>query len=288
MIQKIKKLLLALFVVFFSASSASALNITNTGSTIVNPTIVVQNMSVNFVSLGLVVLLATPIDDFIVNTSNPGVKIPISNLYLTYQGVKQQCSKGIPLTIINATLGLGETSVPLQSSIENIGLLPAGTYTTQLQFGLAPLSTSFTLTFTIPISQDVSSTTGNPAITPSATDVFDSSATVKNSANTKVDLRSNVPWKLYLDTTSIGTLQGNYSFQIKSKEGPVTSFTSAKTNIQAGQRYLLASGTQTSLNIPFGLYIPTNLIIEYAFQGNPGSYVAEGVYNNLIKYVIEQ
>ena len=102
--------------------------------------------------------------------------------------------------------------------IKDIGVLPPGTYSTRLQFQsqtvLFTFDTVYNLSFTIPQTQEVSSTTNPVNITLTPDNVFETNANIVNDTTPQILIKSNDKWELILDTTNLGNLIGKYYFQI--------------------------------------------------------------------------
>lgn len=166
-----------------------------------------------------------------------------------------------------------------------------GTYTTRLEFDtnttLSPASTVYTLSFTIPLSQDVSSTTNPVNITLTPDNVFDETAKVENTTTSQVVVKSNGNWKLILNTSSLGTLPANYYFLITSVSSHVKSYITAETQLQPNQQYVLASGEATVSTPITGVTTTDYINIKYFLKNTSGTYIPEGTYNNYLNYTIQ-
>ena len=143
--------------------------------------------------------------------------------------------------------------------------------------------------FSVEEKQTISSFSGEPLIRIGDDDIFNSYSTVKNQNDIRLDLSSNTKWKLCLDTSNIGQLEGEYYFYIKNVTGSVVDYERNRTRILPNRRYFLARGTGTIDGVEGGNSIPTNLVIEYSFR-NPDSksYIKEGIRQNPFTYIIEK
>lgn len=282
---------------FFNALKAeAAITATSNGSAVITNTQVSQGVHLTANVNLLSVISAQALDPYITNINDPTIQIPVSHLYIQYQSNIIQLILGTLLPIISVNIGVGIYEADVTLLVKDIGVLPAGTYTTRVLFQntttLNTTTTTYTLTFTVPPTYNVTTASGNSLITLTSANVFAPSTTVNNTTNTQADLQANTKWNLYLDTTNIGTLKGNYYFQVLSKTGPVTTYNAALTPIAPNQQYLLASGTQTSLNIPYGQYTPTNIQIQYSYNNTNSAsgslYLPEGTYTNNLNYILMQ
>lgn len=288
----------AMFIfMFFNIKTAeAAITATSNGSPVITNTQVSQGVHLTANVNLLSVISAQALDPYITNVTDPTIQIPISHLYIQYQGTLVQMILNTLLPIISVSIGIGTYDADVTLLVKDIGVLPAGTYTTRVLFQnvttVNTTSTTYTLTFTVPPTYNVSTTSGNSQITLTSANVFSPSTTVNNTTNTQVDMQANTKWNLYLNTSSIGTLKGNYYFQVLGSTGPVTTYNSTRTLIAPNQQYLLASGTQTSLNIPYGQFTPTNIQIQYSYNNtnsaSGSTYLPEGTYTNNLQYILSQ
>lgn len=101
--------------------------------------------------------------------------------------------------------------------LENTGELPAGTYCVPLKFVnrtsiFQEYECDFVFTFIIEEKQTLTSFSGNPYIVLNEEDIFNKQISIKNKNDIRIDLTSNTGWNLWLDTSGITNLEGEYSF----------------------------------------------------------------------------
>lgn len=291
-----KKILL--FIIFFIIAlydtAYSAVSVQSTGGTTVASTQISTpiQMTVNdLISLTLTVNVKA-LDQYITNTSNSTYRIPVSQLYLNDGTNEFQMIYNTNVTTINGILiNVGGYSRNYNCIVKNIGVLPPGTYTTRLQFNtnttLSPASVVYTLSFTIPLTQNISSVTNPVNITLTPDNVFDGTAIVENITTPQIVVQSNGTWKLVLNTANIGTLPANYYFLITGVSSHVTNYITSQTQIQPNQQYTLASGTATVSTPVTGSYTNDYINIKYFLKNTSGTYIPEGTYNNYLNYTIQ-
>lgn len=291
-----KKVFIFLIFLFFTCfnSAFCSVAVQSTGGTTVAATQISTpiQMTVNdLVSLTLTVRVKA-LDQYITNTSNSSYKIPVSQLYLNDGTNEFQMIYNTSVTTINGILiNVGGYSRNYNCIVKNIGVLPPGTYTTRLQFDtnttLSPSSVVYTLSFIIPLSQNVSSVTNSVSITLTQDNVFDGSATIENLTTPQIVVQSNGPWKLVLNTSGIGTLPANYYFLITGVSSHVTNYITTQTQLQPNQQYVLASGSATVSTPVTGTYTTDYINIKYLLKNTSGTYIPEGTYNNYLNYTIQ-
>ncbi|MFR1671317.1 MAG: hypothetical protein ACLSWI_00035 [Candidatus Gastranaerophilaceae bacterium] len=292
-----KKVLL-IFIIFIISSCNKGycgVTIQSTGGTTIGSNYVstpIQATITTLISLTLTMKVKA-LDQYITNTSNSNYKIPVSQLYLNNGTNEFQMIYNTQVTTINGlAITLLGYIVNYTCTIKNIGVLPPGTYTTRLQFDtnttLSPDTAVYTLSFTIPYSQDVSTVTNPVNITLTPDNVFDGSAVVDNVTTPQIIVKSNGKWKLVMNTSSIGTLPANYYFLITGVSSNVTNYINTETQIQANQQYVLASGNPTVTAPVTGTYTTDYINLKYRLKNVSGTYIGEGSYNNNVTYSIQQ
>lgn len=175
-------LFLILFIIALYNKAYCAVNVQSIGGTTVAATQISTpiQMTVNdLVSLTLTVRVKA-LDQYITNTSNSTYRIPVSQLYLNDGTNEFQMIYNTNVIVVNGiSISIGGYSRNYTCNVKNIGVLPPGTYTTRLQFDtnttLSPASVVYMLSFTIPLAQEVSSSTNSINITLTTDNVFDGS-----------------------------------------------------------------------------------------------------------------
>lgn len=294
-----KQIIVLIFIILIAISQnqnvQAAIVVQNNGTTVVSQTQISRPINVTLTGLlNLSVNLnVKALDQYVTNTSNSSFRFPVSQLYLNDGSNSYQMQYNTAVTLLSGiTISLGSYTKPYTALVTNVSALPPGDYTTRLQFDVNSLlptqSTTFTMTFTIPVDQSVSTITNPVNITLTSDNVFDTSANIANTVSPQVNLKSNSKWKLILDTTSLGTLYGDYYFQVLNGTSHVTSYTSTPTKIQANQQYTIARGTGTYSAPITGTYTNDYVTLKYYMLNNSGTYIQEGSYNNYVKYSLQQ
>lgn len=292
-----KKILLIIFFFFIASFNTAfcAIEVKSNGGTTVSANQVstpIQMSVSNFLSATLTVQVKA-LDQYITSTTNENYRIPISQLYLIDSNKKEfQMVYNSDVTVASGIdISIGSYTQNYNCVIKDIGVLPPGTYITRLMFDafttLSSSSITYPLTFTIPLSQSVSSTTNPVNITLSQDNVFDGTATVDNTTNPQIVVQSNGKWKLVLNTTGIGTLPSNYYFLITGVSSHVSDYIQAQTKIEPNQQYVLASGNATITAPVTGTYTTDYVNIKYSLKNTSGTYIPEGTYNNNLNYIIQ-
>lgn len=291
-----KKLFLILIMIFtaFFNKGYCGIAIQSTGGTTIGSTTVSTPIQVSIstlISLTLS-LKVKALDQFITNTSNSNYKIPVSQLYLSNGTTDFQMIHNNQVSLINGlSIGILGYIANYNCIIKNIGVLPPGTYTTRLQFDsnttLSPDTVVYTLSFVIPNTQDVSTTTNPVNITLTPDNVFDGSAVVDNTVTPQIVVKSNGKWKLVMSTSGMGTLPANYYFVITGVSSNVTSYINTETQILPNQQYTLASGSATVTAPVTGTYKTDYINLKFRLKNTSGTYIPEGTYNNYVTYTIQ-
>lgn len=292
-----KKILLILIILVISSFNKGycGVAIQSTGGTTIGSTYVSTPIQATITTLfSLTIFMKVKaLDEFITNTSNPNYKIPVSQLYLD-NGINEfQMIYNTQITTNQSFLItiLGYV-IRYNCTIKNIGVLPPGTYTTRLQFDtdttLSPDMAVYTLSFTIPSAQDVSTVTNPVNITLTPDNVFNGNAVVDNVTTPQIVVKSNSKWKLIMNTSGIGTLPANYYFFITGVSPNVTNYINTETQILPNQQYILASGNPTVTTPVTGTYTTDYINLKFRLKNKSGTYINEGTSNNYVTYSIQQ
>lgn len=267
------------------------------GMPVITSASVTSNINLTYPQIGISRLFATALEPYITNNDNSNIKIPVNKLFLICDGQSYQLSNiRHQLFYIDSFGDIDFTRTAqknLSLRIENIGELPAGTYSIPLKFVnrtslIQEYECDFVLTFVIEEKRLISSFSGDPYIILSEDDVFNDQISVKNKNDVKLDLYSNTNWVLWLDTSNIGALEGEYSFRIKSYTGNIINYEQNLIHLLPDKRYVLAKGSSTLQGTEQGNTIPTSLIIEYSFKNiNKDEYIKEGIRQNPLIYIME-
>ncbi len=291
-----KKLFLIIIIIFIVTCNKGfcGISVQSTGGTTVGTTTVSTPIQVSvstLISLTLT-LKVKALDQFITNTTNSNYKIPISQLYLNNGTNDFQMIYNNQVTLINGlAIGVGGYTANYNCIVKNIGVLPPGSYTTRLQFDsnttLSPNTVVYTLSFVIPNTQDVSTTTNPVNIILTPENVFDGNVVADNSVTPQIIIKSNGSWKLIMNTATIGTLPANYYFLITGVSSNVTNYINTETQIQPNMQYVLASGNPTVTTPVTGSYTTDYINLKFRLKNTSGTYIPEGTYNNGFTYSIQ-
>lgn len=291
-----KKILILLLVILFQIKMPVFANITvrELGDTIISPNQISKQIQVQedtFITL-LFTIKVTALDSFITNNSDPNYKIPVNKLYLSdgENEFQMQANTEITLLSILELQFLGYI-VNYNCLIKDIGVLPPGTYSTRLQFQsqtvLFTFDTVYNLSFTIPQTQEVSSTTNPVNITLTPDNVFETNANILNDTTPQILIKSNDKWELILDMTNLGNLIGKYYFQITGVSNNVTEYESSQIELLPNRQYVLARGEPTVTEPITGNYTTDYINIRYSLQNTTDRFLNEGQFNNYVNYIIQ-
>lgn len=291
-----KKILILLLVILFQIKMPVFANITvrELGDTIISPNQISKQIQVQedtFITL-LFTIKVTALDSFITNNSDPNYKIPVNKLYLSdgENEFQMQANTEITLLSILELQFLGYI-VNYNCLIKDIGVLPPGTYSTRLQFQsqtvLFTFDTVYNLSFTIPQTQEVSSSTNPVNITLTPDNVFETNANILNDTTPQILIKSNDKWELILDTTNLGNLIGKYYFQITGVSNNVTEYESSQIELLPNRQYVLARGEPTVTEPITGNYTTDYINIRYSLQNTTDRFLNEGQFNNYVNYIIQ-
>ena len=266
-----------------------------TGFPIVAENSVTANVNLTYMQMGFSRLFVMSADSFIVNNDNPDVKIPVTNLYLLCDGQQFQISNnGWQRFYIDTFDITGSAQKNINLKLENIGELPAGTYTILLKFldktGITlDYECELLFTFVIDDKHSVVSSSGDPVIVLSEDDIFNKQSFIRNQNDVRLDLTSNTKWKLWLNTSTLDDENCEYYFQLKNVSGKVSTYEQNSTRMLPYQRYLLASGEPTLEGIEPGNKVPASITIEYSFKNKDSdNYIKEGIRQNPFTYILER
>ena len=291
-----KKILILLLVILFQIKMPVFANITvrELGDTIISPNQISKQIQVQedtFITL-LFTIKVTALDSFITNNSDPNYKIPVNKLYLSdgENEFQMQANTEITLLSILELQFLGYI-VNYNCLIKDIGVLPPGTYSTRLQFQsqtvLFTFDTVYNLSFTIPQTQEVSSSTNPVNITLTPDNVFETNANILNDTTPQILIKSNDKWELILDTTNLGNLIGKYYFQITGVSSNVREYESSQIELLPNRQYVLARGEPTVTEPITGNYTTDYINIRYSLQNTTDRFLNEGQFNNYVNYIIQ-
>lgn len=279
---------------FTTLKTEASIAVQSAGNTVVSSTQISQ--PINVIISGLLNILVTlnvkALDSYITNTNDSSLRIPVSQLYLNDGANSYQMQYNTDVSILNSILTVATYTKPYTAIITNVRAVPAGTYTTRLQFTLnSTLSNqtfTFTLSFVIPTDQTLSTVTAPVIISLTSDNVFDTSANIANSTSPQINIKSNTKWKLLMDTSNLGTLIGNYYFQVLSATSHVSEYSTTPVKLEANKQYTLAKGTGTYTTPITGTYSTDYILLKYYLSNNSGSYLKEGTYNNYVKYILQE
>lgn len=290
--------LISIIIISPSARADMFMRAEQLGIPVITTSAVTASVNLTYPQIGISRLFATSLEPYITNNEDSNIRIPVSKLFLICDGQSYQLSNtGMQLFYIDNLGDIDFTKTAQKNislRIENIGELPAGTYSIPLKFVnrtslIQEYECDFVFTFVIEEKQSISSFSGDPYIVLSEDDVFNKQISVKNKNDIRLDLTSNTNWVLWLDTANLGALDGEYSFQIKSYTGNIANCEQNLTSIFPNKRYLLAKGGSTIRGFEQGNNIPTSLIIEYSFKNtDKDNYIKEGTRQNPIIYIMER
>lgn len=290
-----KKLLILLFMLVLASFNKGycGIMVESTGGTTVLPTQVTTPIRVTIKSPieAQLNVKVRALDQFLVNTTDPSIKIPINKLFVMDNGgVSHQMVYNTDVKIFDYGLITGMSTL-YTVKIDNVSGLAPGVYTTTLLFTTnttsAPQSFPFTVNFIINTDQNLSCNTNPANITLSSDNVFNTTQPVDNVTPTTLYIHSNKSWKVILDTSTIGTLKADYYFQITSVSSKVTNYISAQTQLLPNQQYEIASGTATFTDPIAGSPSNEYIVIKYTLKNSSGKYISEGVYNNNVTFTLQ-
>lgn len=266
-----------------------------TGFPVITENGVTANVNLTYMQMGFSRLYVMATDSFIVNNDSPNVKIPITNLYLLCDGEQFQISNQVWQRFYLDTFDItGSSQKNVNLKLENIGELPAGTYTALLRFldktGITlDYECELLFTFVIEDKHSIISSSGDPVIILSEDDIFNKQVFVRNKNDVRLDLTSNTKWKLWLSTSTMDDENCEYYFQLKNVSGKVEAYEQNITQLLSNRRYFLASGEPTLDGIEAGNKIPANITIEYSFKNTDSdNYIKEGIRQNPFTYILER
>ena len=263
------------------------IRVLSNGDPIYDGNTVTQNIIIQFISFYKTTIRVRATNNYIVKDDDPSVKIPVENLYITCGSTTQQINRGY-VPIYEYTSGeIGQVPATLQ--LRNAEAIPEGSYHVRLQFsgGWGSMDDCFyDLSFNISPQQSIVPNEGLMIIDVEPDDVFNFDSITYTNETRELTINSNIPWKLYLDTNSMGELDGEYYIVITNVTGAVTDYPQEPVLIQRGRRYLIAEGDAT-YNSESSNPIPTQITLRYAYMDtDPSGYISGGQRRNPGAYFI--
>ena len=145
------------------AYAAASIEVTSVGSPVIIGNTTVQNINVRINKQATWKVYITPLDNGLINISDPTKVIPLSRLVLTNSTGSNvyTLQYGIPTQIASGT-NYGIDNIPYKFVLTNSGSDYPGTYTSHFQFqivaGTETVSTTYTLTITVTGTQSITLT----------------------------------------------------------------------------------------------------------------------------------
>ena len=282
-----KKILILIFFILIQIKTPvfAILMVRDLGDTIISTNQISKQIQVYddaLITLQYLIKVRTS-DYFISNNTNPNYKIPINQIYLNDGENEFQLQPNSEVTLLTSTgLELFGYIKNYNCIIKNIGFLPPGTYSTQLEFqaqtALFSYETVYNLSFTVPTTQEVSSITNPVNIKLTPDNVFETNINIANEISPQVLIKSNDNWELILETSNLGNLIGRYYFQITGVSKNVTEYESSQIEILPNQRYVIARGVPTVTEPVTGTYSTDYVNIKYSLQNPSDKYLKEGLF----------
>lgn len=290
-----KKIILIIFFLILSFNPAYCnISVKSLGGTIISPTQISTSIQVNENSLisFRFAIKVKALDSYITNTSNSQYKIPINQLYLHDGENEFQIQPNIEITLLSLNdFQIAGYTRNYTCIIKNIGVLPPGTYSTRLQFqsqlAFMTYNTVYNLSFTIPVTQDISSITNPVNIKLTPDNVFETNTNISNVTSPQILIKSNDNWKLILDTSKLGNLIGKYYFQITGVSKNVTDYETSQIELLPNKQYVLAKGTPTVTELITGNYSTDYINLKFSLKNASQTYLKEGQFNNYVNYIIQ-
>ena len=287
-----KKLLLILFLILFCncLKTEAQIIVKNITEATVNENQIILPFSVNIFGENPTFskLTVKPLDYYITHSSKPEFKIPTSKLYLNN-------GKNDYQMIQNSDILLSENENFIQSfiaKIENISALPAGIYSTRLQFNyttnFGTETTIYNLIFNVPIKHSISCRTSSVEINPTPEDILNSKFIFTNSISPQLVIKSNTNWKLYLDTTNFYPRKNDYFVEIINTSNNIKDFIKEPIKLNENKKIMIAQGNSTFSEPIYGNYINDYLILRYFIKNNSSEIVESGIHNNQVKFILEE
>lgn len=270
-------------------SEAILYSISKIGEPIITENSITQKYKIDLLEIGYWELSIKPLMSHWVNNQDMSARIPVNNTELITPDGTFRLIENTKTNIYNGDSRFSR-SIEVSIKINNTRGLKSGFYTIPLMFSTGDGSYYTQIpTLQIQSTTDISSITPTSNIILSENDVFDLNGEFKNSVDTQLSINSNTPWSLYLDTSNIGNLKGDYYFQIISSTGNnITTPITSKTKLEIGQNYLIANGDRSYTNNFPANPIPTEIKIRYYLKNNTPYFFTEGTFTNNLIYRIEE
>lgn len=285
----IQILILGILVIlsFSEKSEAYIYSISSKGEPMITENEIFQYYVVDVLDYPNYTVSLKPLSRYWVNVNDPNSVIPISFTELSTNQKHYHLVHNQEQEIFSGSSNYSSNFM-YTIKVQNLKGLKSGIYVSDFIFTSDGNDFKYTMELNIRPNSRITLNSNITKITFSDKDVFNVNSSVDNDVNTKIDVDSNTDWELYLDTSSIGNLIGDYSFRIDSSTGNIDYILKDKTPLTLGQNYLLARGKRTYDNNFPAKPIPTNLQVRYSLQNNTGKFFKEGNFTNNLIYRIEE
>ncbi len=140
-IKILKKILLIVTIIIIGLNNfceAQILSFVKNGITTITQTYAAQYYTMAFNNSRHVTIKIKPLDAYIVNQNNTSIKYPITMLYVNSPNTTwKQMAQGIKTIIFREQHNVFATSIPIGFKLDTNGILPAGRYTTNVEFTIS-------------------------------------------------------------------------------------------------------------------------------------------------------
>lgn len=262
-------------------------NITPKGEPIVTENEFIQQYIVDLFNIRSYTVTITPLNLNWVNTSDANSVIPINQTDISTDRGNFNLAYNREQEIYSGS-GYFSSSFIYTIKVRNVKGLKSGTYTSDFVFSSSGYNFQYTMQLNILPNSRITLSTTISKIILSDKDVFKINSLVGNDVNTRIDVDSNSNWELYLDTSNLGNLIGDYFFKIAFSSGNIDYVLPDNTQLLSGQNYLIARGQKTYDNNSPANIVPTNLQVRYFLRNSTGKFFKEGTYTNNLIYRIEE
>lgn len=190
----------------------------------------------------------------------------------------------------NIFFGAEMDGVPrnMVAKIKDYGVVPAGTYTIQLEVQATNIdteeiasTTNFALQFVVPEIHNLTTYAETPQVTVSTADAFVKNKKIANEIAPMVYVRSNTDWILSLDPTNFDETSEKWYVKTTSGTSKVTSrLQEPALIIPGGSEIILARGTYPADN--------ETVSIEFSVENPEEGVIKAGEYSHKVKYILRE
>lgn len=271
--------------VFLQSADATMIILDYQGDTIVTSNNIERTLLINSDDGGNYFIAIRPLEEYVSN-SDRSIQIPLQYFYINNN--KQDIYfRYNEYSNVFYDANMGGIPRSMNAKIKGYGIVPAGTYSINVEVQATDIETRqivsttvFNLQFNIMPYQELNLYSEEPLITVGAKDVFVKNRKVATESAPMVYINSNTDWILSIDPKDFGEMAGNYYVRTIAGTSRVTNRLQERALITPGREIILARGKAPAVN--------ESVSVEFSVEGKDGKFIPAGNYVNTIKYILRE